>query len=211
MTFESLFAFFLITVIATAIPGPTMLYIASCGLSQGRKSYLAATCGVLVADLIYFILTITGLSVILLASYELFSLIKWLGVAYLIYLGVKLIRSDSSINLKENNNSTCENVFPETFLKGFFIHIANPKTILFFSALLPQFIDPEQPLLFQISLIGIVLILTQAGVSIIYGATANRIRMHVSHSYIGKKLNLISGFLFVAAGVWLATVQREGL
>ncbi len=209
MTLESLFAFFLITVVATAIPGPTMLYIASCGLSQGRKSYLGATCGVLIADLIYFILTITGLSVILLASYELFALIKWLGVAYLIYLGVRLIRSDTSINLKENKHHTYNNVFREAFFKGFFVHIANPKTILFFSALLPQFINPEAPLFFQILLIGIVLIVTQAGVSIIYGATANHMRTHVSRSYIDKKLNLISGGLFCSAGIWLATIQRE--
>ncbi len=208
MSLESIVTFFLITVVATATPGPTMLYIASCGLSHGYKGYLPALLGVLVADFIYFLLTITGLSVILLVSYELFYLIKWLGVAYLIYLGVRLIFSNYS-NDNKKNILAHQIVFRHAFLKGFFIHLANPKTILFFGALLPQFIDVEKPVLLQMVIIGFILVLTQAIISVVYGAMGNRIRVSVKKSYSGRKLNVVSGFLFIVAGIWLATVREK--
>ncbi|MFV2055546.1 MAG: LysE family translocator [Thiohalomonadales bacterium] len=208
MPLETVISFFLITAIATAIPGPTMLFIASCGLTHDNKAYLGAAAGVLVADSIYFILTVSGLGAILITSHELFLALKWLGVAYLIYLGLKLIVANYKVDIKLNSLSSHENIFRDTFMKGFFVHIANPKTILFFSALLPQFIDTQKPLMIQFVIIGSVLVFTQAGVSIIYGALANRLRVSLNNSYLGLKPNIIAGFLIVLAGLCLATLRR---
>ena len=102
MSLDTILAFSLVTIAAPAAPGPTVLYVASCGLNHGVRGYVAGSLGILVADLIYFLLTVTGLSAILLTSYELFSLIKWLGVAYLIYLGLRLILSEFPPPLKTN-------------------------------------------------------------------------------------------------------------
>jgi len=209
MSLDLIVTLFLITTVATMLPGPTMLYIASCGLSHGTKGYLAAGCGVLVADAIYFILTITGLSVILITSYELFSLVKWLGVAYLIYLGFKIIVSNKTITFTENDLADNAQTIRRIFLKGFLIHLANPKTILFFSALLPQFVNSDNPILFQILLVGAVLFFTQAAASILYGSMANSIRVYVKTSGSSQKLNIISGFILIVAGLWLATVSRS--
>ena len=208
MSLEMLVIFFLITLTATATPGPTMLYIASSGLDQGVRGYIAAGSGVLVADFIYFFLTITGLNAILIASYELFFLIKWLGVIYLIYLGLKIIFSKSSTSIKNNNISVEAGLIQRFFIKGFIIHLANPKTILFFSALLPQFINTEEPLFYQAVIIGTILMLTQAGMSIVYGEMANRLGLIYGKTYSGKSLTIVSGILLIVAGIWLATVRR---
>ncbi len=209
MSLETVVAFIIITIVATVTPGPTMLYIASCGLSHGSKGYLPACLGVLVADFIYFLLTVTGLGIILLASHELFFLIKWLGVLYLFYLGVKLIFSNYTTSIDKNEEFSHKIVFHHAFLKGFVVHLANPKTMLFFGALLPQFIDVEKPMLLQVLIIGFILLFTQAIVSIAYGVMGERIRAKVRSSYIGRRINIISGFLFMAAGVWLATMRKE--
>ncbi len=209
MSLETIITFILITIVATVTPGPTMLYIASCGLSHGSKGYLPASLGVLVADFIYFLLTVTGLGVILLASHELFFLIKWLGVLYLVYLGVKLIFSNCSTSIEKNEKFTHGIVFHHAFLKGFVVHLANPKTMLFFGALLPQFIDLEKPMLLQVLIISFILLFTQAIVSIAYGVMGEHIRTKLRNSYIGRRINIISGLLFIGAGVWLATIHRE--
>lgn len=209
MSLETIVTFILITIVATVTPGPTMLYIASCGLSHGSKGYLPAGLGVLIADFIYFLLTITGLGVILLASHELFFLIKWLGVLYLVYLGVKLIFSNFSNSFEKNDDITHEMAFRYAFLKGFIVHLANPKTMLFFGALLPQFIDIKKPMLLQVLIIGFVLLFTQAIVSIAYGVMGEQIRDKIRNSYVRRRMNIVSGLLFMIAGVWLATMRRE--
>lgn len=207
MPLESILSFFLITLVATATPGPTMLFIAACGLSNGVAGYIAGGLGVLVADLLYFILTVTGLSVVLLASEELFYVIKWIGVFYLIYLGVQLIFLRNS-QTSPSDFSVGEFAFRKTFLKGFLIHLANPKTILFFSALLPQFINPTESLYVQMSIIALILIITQAATSILYGAMADVIRRKLSAQYLRTRLNVVSGFILIIAGAWLATLRR---
>ena len=213
MSFEMLVSFFLITVVATLTPGPTMLYIASCGLSQGTKGYLSAGLGVLIADIIYFIIAVTGLSAILLASHELFSILKWLGAAYLIYLGCKLIFSSNSISLDGdpvNNNVPLKvHMIRNAFINGFFIHLANPKTILFFSALLPHFINTDKPMLIQFVVIGAILISTQAVASIIYGSMGNVIRAYAVKSQSSRKLGIVSGCILIIAGLWLATTRKS--
>jgi len=209
MPLETIVTFILITIAATVTPGPTMLYIASCGLSHGSKGYLPTSLGVLVADFIYFLFTVTGLGIILLASHELFFLLNWLGVLYLLYLGVRLIFSNYVTSIDKNKEYTHEIVFHHAFLKGFVVHLANPKTMLFFGALLPQFIDVEKPMLLQVLIIGFILLFTQTIVSIAYGVMGERIRAKVRSSYVGRRINIISGLLFIAAGVWLATMHRE--
>jgi homoserine/homoserine lactone efflux protein len=208
MTFETIIAFFIISLVATALPGPTMLYIASCAITQGSRGYIAAGLGVLLADFIYFLVTATGLSVILLGAYDWFFLIKWLGVAYLMYLGFKLLLNKSRVSLNQQNIKTPKKSFRRLFTSGFLVHLANPKTILFFSALLPQFINPNQPLFFQLLIIGVILLFTQATMSVIYGATANHIRTRFIQPHFLNKLNIISGGLLIAAGAWLATLRR---
>ena len=194
MSLESILTFFLITFVATATPGPTVLYIASCGLSHGTRGYIAGSLGVLVADLIYFILTITGINAILLTSYEIFFLVKWLGTAYLIYLGMGLILSAFSHSIKAKALPARGKTFRRIFMDGFILHSANPKTVLFFSALLPQFILPEQPMFLQMSVLGAILLFTALSVFFVYGAMAARFRIHVSRSHWSKVLNMTSGF-----------------
>ena len=210
MPYDLAVAFFFITLLATATPGPTMLYITSCGLGQGVGAYLAACLGVLIADLIYFALTISGLSAILLASYDLFFFIKWLGVIYLIYLGIKLISSGISSSLGQNN-MLVKNSLRRIFVNGFIIHISNPKTILFFSALLPQFMDPLSPLREQVLTLGAILVTTQMTVSIFYGALANRVRTITAKASSGRIISIFSGMLLLLAALWLASLRRDPL
>lgn len=209
MPLETILTFFLITFVATVTPGPTVLYVASCGLSHGTRGYIAGSLGVLVADLMYFILTVTGINTILLTSYEIFSLIKWLGTAYLIYLGMGLILSAFSHSLETKVLPARGKTFRRIFVDGFILHSANPKTVLFFSALLPQFISSEQAMFFQASVLGAILLFTALCVFFIYGVVATHFRILASQSNLSKFLNLTSGSLLVSAGMWLAAVRRE--
>jgi len=209
MSLESSVTFFLLILVATALPGPTMLYVASCGLSHGRKGYLPAGLGVLVADFIYFMITVTGLNAILLASYELFFFIKWLGVFYLLYLGLQLLRDKKSNSLEERVVIADTALFYQAFLKGLLIHLSNPKTILFFGALLPQFINVERPILLQMTVIGLMLLLTQAFMALVYGAMGYRIQQGVKTAGKEGVIKRASGVLFIVAGVWLAMARRE--
>ena len=123
------------------IPGPTVLLILSYAISQGRRVALATVAGVALGDLVAMSASLAGLGALVLASSKLFIFLKWVGAIYLVYLGIKLFRSapDASLGMLDNA--------PVTSPRKVFAHSAavtalNPKSIVFFIAFVPQFINP---------------------------------------------------------------------
>src|SRR5262245_24345319 len=120
-------------------PGPAVLLVVSLALTRGARAGLAGSLGILGANALYFILSATGIGAVLLASWQLSVLIKWLGAVYLIWLGLRMLLARSQAPLASDDAPRP----PMAPLRhGLITQGANPKALVFFTALLPQFVDP---------------------------------------------------------------------
>src|SRR5581483_12011255 len=138
------------------IPGPAVLYVVTRSVSQGRRAGLASVGGIELAGLTHTVAAAFGLSALLLASALAFSIVKYLGAAYLIYLGVRtfLSRHDGK------QEAAAPRSLSRLFMQGFVVNILNPKTALFFYAFLPQFVDPARgAVVWQILFFGALFVL----------------------------------------------------
>ena len=122
------------------VPGPAVLYIVTRSVAQGRKAGLASVLGIELATLCHSVAAAFGLSAILMASATAFTVVKYVGAAYLMYSGIRTILSKRD---RETKNVTKPRRMIELFRKGFVVNLLNPKTALFFYAFLPQFADPK--------------------------------------------------------------------
>jgi threonine/homoserine/homoserine lactone efflux protein len=129
--------------ILLAIPGPAVFYIVGRSIGQGRNAGLVSALGIGVGTLIHTAAAAVGLSALLVSSATAFSVVKYLGAAYLVYLGVQRLRSEES--LAAASDTTAPRVtLARVFSQGIVVNVLNPKTALFFFAFLPQFIDPAR-------------------------------------------------------------------
>jgi threonine/homoserine/homoserine lactone efflux protein len=141
------------------------------------------------------------------ASYKLFFLIKWAGAGYLVYLGLRSFFGKTSVMaLPESNGDS--RTGPRILRDGFFLQAANPKALLFFTAILPQFIDARHNVAFQILVLGITSILVEFVILFIYGQLAGRALNTARSPRFEKLTNRIAGSLLIGAGVGLARLRR---
>lgn len=122
------------------IPGPAVTYVVSCSIGHGRVAGLVSVMGIVVGTLLHVTAATLGLSALLASSALAFQFIKYLGAAYLIYLGIRTLRRDDSQLLQAANG---ERRLLHIFAQGVLVNLLNPKTALFFLAFLPQFVDPS--------------------------------------------------------------------
>ena len=174
MSLEGWLLFTITETVLCVSPGPAVLLVLSVSLTRGWLPGLQASAGILVANLLYFVLSATSLGAILLASWELFFLIKWLGAAYLIGLGLKMcfVQGDAMRDVAAHLSPTRTGL--GMFLHGVVAQGANPKALLFFTALLPQFVNPTAPLAPQIALLALTSVLIEFGVLTGYAMLASR-------------------------------------
>ena len=123
------------------VPGPAVLYITSRGIAHGRRAGLASVLGIELASFCHSVAAAFGLSAILVTSLTAFSIVKYLGAAYLVFLGIRTIVSKSGSGETPGLGSPS---LARLFRKGFLVNLLNPKTALFFYAFLPQFVDPAR-------------------------------------------------------------------
>ncbi len=123
------------------IPGPAVLYITTRGIAHGRKAALSSVLGIELASLCHSIAAALGISAILVTSALAYDFVKYLGAAYLVYLGVRTLLSRKAVF---EVGSTGSSGSVQMFRKGFLVNLLNPKTALFFYAFLPQFVDPAR-------------------------------------------------------------------
>jgi len=188
-------------------PGPAVLYVLSQGLRQGAGKSVWASGGILSANAVYFALSATSLGAIIVASYKVFFLIKWAGAAYLIYLGLRSFLSKSSL-LPLPEASLRPATGSRILRDGFFLQGANPKALLFFTAILPQFIDPRQPVALQILILGASSILVEFIILFVYGQLAGRALEAARNPRYEAWTNRLAGSFLIAAGVGLARLRR---
>jgi threonine/homoserine/homoserine lactone efflux protein len=138
---SSLLLFFSAALVLLAIPGPAVFYIVGRSIGQGRSAGLVSALGIGAGTLVHVAAAAVGLSALLMSSAIAFSAVKYLGAAYLIYLGIQKLRSEDSFQPAEEAARTS---LSRVFGQGIIVNVLNPKTALFFFAFLPQFVDPAR-------------------------------------------------------------------
>jgi len=188
------------------IPGPAVLFTISSGLRAGARRSLGSVAGVLAANDVYFAISATGVGAILLASYKLFFAVKWIGAAYLVYLGLMSIFGKAGVVKDEDGVHTASTV--RLLRDGFILQASNPKAIVFFTAVLPQFIDPHSSVVMQAVILGITSNVIEFIILFIYAAAGARASAIAHSPRYSAWTNRISGGLLICAGAGLAALRR---
>ena len=165
--------FISVTLLLVFMPGPNTLYIIARSIQQGRKAGIVSSFGVQVGSLVHIAAAALGLSALLLSSALAFSVVKYAGAAYLIYLGVKTLLTKEKA---EPTQTVRKATLGRVFFQGVVVNLLNPKTALFFFAFLPQFIEPARGrVAVQIIFLGSVLILLGALSDCVYALAAGSV------------------------------------
>jgi threonine/homoserine/homoserine lactone efflux protein len=183
-------------------PGPAVLFVLSHGLTRGGRASLWANAGILTGNAFYFLLSALGLGAVLLASHEVFTVIKYSGAAYLIYLGAQTIRGAGAALPSANSTRPAEGW--RTLKRGFALQAANPKALVFFVALLPQFIDTSRPIALQVLILGVTSVIIEFSVLGGYGYLASRAAAIARAPRFVAMTNWVSGGMLIAAGAGIA-------
>lgn len=203
----SVWALFVLTEGAlSATPGPAVLFVVSQGMRRGRSGAILSALGILTANALYFSLSGTGLGALLVASAPLFGVVKWAGAAYLLYLGANAILRPP-YGTAVHGDAVDRRRWP-IFGRGLAVQLSNPKALLFFVAILPQFIDRRGPIVFQILILGITSILLEYFILSAYGLAAARASRLVPGRRFAAATSRIGGLMLVGAALGLARIDR---
>ena len=202
---------FLVTETALSLsPGPAVLLVVSQGLRRGGRSSVFSSGGILSANAMYFAVSAFGLGAAILASYDLFSLIRWAGAAYLVWLGLRAIFGRHSPFLVEANGAAPPaESHRRLFANGFILQAANPKALIFFAAILPQFVNPAEPIASQFALLGVTSVVAEFFVLLGYGMLAGRAASLARRPRFAKAADCVSGAMLLGAAAGLAGVERN--
>lgn len=152
---QTLLIFAVVAFVGIATPGPTVLLALTNGTRLGVKASLAGMAGAVLSDFVLIAAVALGLGALLAASEFWFSVVKWVGVVYLTYLGIRMLRSTGTLAVASEDAPTEHPSGRAVFLRSFLVAVTNPKGYLFFSAFLPQFIIPAEPQLAQYAALAV--------------------------------------------------------
>jgi threonine/homoserine/homoserine lactone efflux protein len=202
------FVAFLITAIVLAItPGPGIAYVVARTVSGGRKEGLASCFGTGLGGMLHVLAAALGISVLIAQSALAFSLVKYVGAAYLVYLGIRML-------LRKSQPTEVAAVAPQgvrrAFLEGIVVEALNVKTALFFLAFLPQFVAAGQPLAPQLALLGSICVALNTGVDVVAVFAADRLlASNAARASRARLLTRISGVTMIGLGAYLALAKRQ--
>jgi homoserine/homoserine lactone efflux protein len=202
MSFETWLLFCVTEAVLCITPGPAVLLVVSMALTRGPSAGFGASLGILVANAAYFAISATSLGALLLASSELFAVVKWAGAAYLIWTGTRMLLATGSSDEASPEQPQTRRL--GAFSYGVLTQGANPKAIVFFSAILPQFVDPRGPIGVQLLVLGISSIVIELLVLSLYVAACGRARGLSRNSRVTRPLARMGGVLLIGAGARLA-------
>lgn len=210
MSFDAWLLFCATETVLCFTPGPAVLLVVSQVLTRDARAGLGAASGVLLANAVYLALSAMGVGAILVTSWELFVSIKWLGAAYLIWLGARmlLVRPTGEATAANATDLRSASQTRRSVLHGFVTQGANPKALLFFVALLPQFVNPAGSVAQQFLILGASSIAIEFLALGLYVVACRRARRYVGRPHFAGALNRAGGLLLIGAGAGLAALRR---
>ncbi|MEP7242509.1 MAG: LysE family translocator [Gammaproteobacteria bacterium] len=204
----TLWLMFVVTETALCVtPGPAVLLVLSQALTRGSLRAVWSIGGILAANTLYFVLSATGVGAILMASYDLFFTIKWIGAAYLVWLGATAFFGKSSVLSLRAADATPVSG-RRMFLNGFILQMANPKALVFFVALLPQFIHPKAAIVPQIVILALTSIVIEFVVQLVYALLAGRVTHLATLPRFAAITHRTAGSLLIGAGIGIAAIRK---
>lgn len=205
MPFDTWLAFAAASLAILLIPGPTVMLVVGYALGEGRRAALGTVGGVLLGDLLAISVSALGLGALLAASATAFTVFKWAGAAYLIWLGVKIWRAPVDPAAVERAASGSHR---RRAVQGFVVTALNPKSLAFFVAFLPQFMTPDAPVLPQLAILAPTFAglaaLTNGGYALLAGSVRSRLRSPA----VLRAINRVGGGFLIGAGVLTAAMRR---
>lgn len=201
--------FTLAAVVMNLSPGPSNFYVMSRAIGQGFGAGAVAAAGLAAGSLVHVAVTAAGLAVLLAVSPIAYTVLKWAGAAYLVWLGIKAWRAEpeapSAVGLAPRSG---RRIFTESVV----VEVLNPKTALFFLAFLPQFVDPSAgPAAPQLLLLGLIVTATALPCDLaVAGGGAAAARWLARNTAVQRWQNRISGSVLIGLGLWVAAGERKG-
>jgi threonine/homoserine/homoserine lactone efflux protein len=202
---ETWLAFCATEAVLCLTPGPAVLFVVSTALARGTGAGLAAASGVLAANALYFALSAAGIGVLLVASHALFRALEAAGAAYLVLLGLRMLVARGAA--RGGAPATAPRSGRRPFVRGALLQGSNPKSIVFFTALLPQFLNTSDPVAPQVLVLGASSVAIELGVLALYAAAAS-CAGHAAGRRIADPLTRVGGALLVGAGLRLAAARE---
>ena len=206
MSIENYLAFVLASFVVVLIPGPTVMLVVSQALTSGKRSVIPLAAGVGLGDLIAMTLSFVGLGAVLATSAVLFSVLKWAGAIYLVYLGVKIFRAP--VSAMGNETAVLPSSGRAQFLSAFLTTTLNPKSIIFFVAFVPQFVSAHAPLVPQFLILGSTFLAMGMLNAAAYASFAGKLRGLLQTPKAVKRFNRAGGSVLVGAGILTAAVKQ---
>ncbi|MDK1375111.1 MULTISPECIES: LysE family translocator [unclassified Sinorhizobium] len=206
MSFEHWFAFAAASAVLLAIPGPTILLVISYSLGHGRKTAGATVAGVALGDFTAMTASMLGLGALLATSAAIFTVLKWVGAAYLVWLGIKLWKAP--VGGEEADSAASAERPRRIFPHAYAVTALNPKSIIFFVAFLPQFLDLSRPLFAQMAIFEATFLMLATLNAALYAFLAAAARNTIRKPNIRRVVNRTGGSLLIGAGLLTAGLKR---
>lgn len=208
MSFEFIFLFAMTVFVVSIIPGPSMLLALTHGMYYGARRSLASALGSVMVTFIQCLISVVGLGAVLIASETAFLIIKWGGAAYLLYVGLGLFLAKGGMSSEQQQSNVKTTSLRKMFWQSALVAASNPKAIIFFTAVFPQFINPEGSLVWQSVILTTVCTLVAFVCFMIYVLSGQKLIALLSRSAIQRYFRKVIGGTFIGSGVALAFSHR---
>jgi threonine/homoserine/homoserine lactone efflux protein len=207
MSIELWLAFVVAAEIILVIPGPTILLVIGQATTHGRSSVMPLVVGVLCGDALAMTLSLAGLGALMATSALLFTVLKWIGALYLIYLGIQQWRRQGTVPAAGEDPAAAPSGV--LFRRAFIVTALNPKSIAFFVAFLPQFVVKGQPVMPQLTVLGTTFLVLATVNAALYAVFAGELRQTLRQGRINRWFHRCGACALIGAGVLTAGMQNK--
>lgn len=207
MTLQTWWLFVVMTFFVSATPGPNMLLVMTCSARSGLRHAVGAMAGCMTALLAMMGLSAAGLGALLQAFPAVFDTLRWIGAAYLAYLGVKCWRAPVS-DAPADAPQVVSGSVAAMYRQGLLVAASNPKAILFAAAFLPQFIQPHEPKLPQFAILLATFAVIEVSWYLVYALSGRRLSVYLRQAKVLRVFNRLTGGVFVGFGALMAAVRH---
>jgi len=205
VNWDTFWLYVLAEVALSLSPGPAVMLVLAYGLTRGARRSLWASLGILSANAIYFALSASALGALLVSSQLFFTAVKWVGAGYLVYIGVSALLSRPS-PITVSSRAASGRSARAIYLSGLTLQLANPKTLIFFAAILPQFVDPRLAIGPQMVWLAAGSIVPEFFILAGYGVLAARARAFATDPRTAQWTDRVAGALVLAAAALVVSV-----